>query len=306
MFIQKFEDKVKDTLYVTERRKSSVRSISEVEIDDVLGMFDVIDKCNALQNVVFAATNLDRVPKFGPEDTNVCSIAEKQANLEAVVSELQQRVFCVDTVPDLSGYKIEEVRLAGHFDKVHQRIETLDANLTQKVELLKLACDALGSNVASSSAAVGRPTEAHSLHTSEIIDRSMNLVMFGVRENREASAWRTSVDQALEFLVGRPVESTDMFRIGKFLPNKVRPIIVKLRSQWDKHLILSKRLNLRNYNRDIFIAPDEPLDVHRRNTLDRLKQKAIREGKHVTVSGDLLTVDGVNVYSLKEGPLNRS
>jgi hypothetical protein len=110
----------------------------------------------------------------------------------------------------------------------------------------------------------------------------------------------------LEFLVGRPVESTDMFRIGKFLPNKVRPIIVKLRSQWDKRLIVSKRLNLRNYNRDIFIAPDEPLDVRRRNTLDRLKQKAIREGKHVTVSGDLLTVDGVNVYSLKEGPLNRS
>ena len=59
----------------------------------------------------------------------------------------------------------------------------------------------------------------------------MNLVVFGLAENREANNWHQLINCILESIVGRPVGSSDMFRIGKFHQDKVRPIIVKLHSQ---------------------------------------------------------------------------
>ncbi len=92
-----------------------------------------------------------------------------------------------------------------------------------------------------------------------------------------------------------------MFRIWKFHQDKVRPIIVKLHNQWDKRLILSKRSSLKTSIKVFFIVPDEPLNVRRKICFDRLKQKAIKEGKHVNVANDVLFIDGAEVYSLKNG-----
>ena len=84
-----------------------------------------------------------------------------------------------------------------------------------------------------------------------------------------------------------------MFRIGKFQQDKVCPIIVKLHSQCDKRLILSKQSSLKtSMYKDILIVPDQPLDVRRKICLYRLKHKAIIEGRHVAVVNDVLVIDG--------------
>jgi len=36
----------------------------------------------------------------------------------------------------------------------------------------------------------------------------------------------------LKCINGNDVESTDMFRLGRFVANKTRPIVVKLRTAW--------------------------------------------------------------------------
>ena len=72
-------------------------------------------------------------------------------------------------------------------------------------------------------------------------------------ENREANNWHQSINSVLESIVGRPVESSDMFRIGKFHQGKVCPIIVKLHNQWDKRLILSKRSSLKTSICKVFL-----------------------------------------------------
>jgi hypothetical protein len=66
---------------------------------------------------------------------------------------------------------------------------------------------------------------------------------------------------------------------------------------WDKRLIMSKRSKLKNYDqRGVFIDSDEPVAVRRKQTFDRLKRKAEREGKRVSVSDGTLCIDDTAVF----------
>ena len=76
--------------------------------------------------------------------------------------------------------------------------------------------------------------------------------------------------------------STDMFRLGRFVVNKTRPIIVKLRSAWDRRILLANCIKLKGYgDGKICISPDESLKKRRKRMLKRFKVRAEREGKSV-------------------------
>ena len=136
----------------------------------------------------------------------------------------------------------------------------------------------------------------------------MNIVINGVSEHRDPESWRGEVDDILQFLMGRHVDVADLFRVGgRYREGRTRPIIVKLRSIWDHRLILGCRYKLKDYQSNrIFIHPDEPLDVRRKSTLDRLKRKYESEGKAVVISDGTLTVDNVLIFTLENGFINRS
>jgi hypothetical protein len=96
-----------------------------------------------------------------------------------------------------------------------------------------------------------------------------------------------------------------MFRLGRFSSNKSRPVLVKLRTVWDKRLILSKRSKLKNFSqRGIFVESDEPIAVRRSQIIDRLKRKAEREGKRVCVKEGVLYIDDSAMFSVTDGFLN--
>ena len=61
---------------VNARRSSSQRPASEAEVEDILLIFDVLDNLSdgPLQDIKFAASSLDRLPKYGPEEINICSL----------------------------------------------------------------------------------------------------------------------------------------------------------------------------------------------------------------------------------------
>jgi len=127
-------------------------------------------------------------------------------------------------------------------------------------------------------------------------------LLFGVAVDKDAAVWRQTVDQALQFVVGNLVDVSDMFRVGRF--SRLLPIIVKLRTTWDKRLILSKCNILKDFGEPLFIAADEPLKIRRKNIFARIKSRAEREGKVVSVIAGVLSVDKVAVFSLKDGKLN--
>lgn len=54
----------------------------------------------------------------------------------------------------------------------------------------------------------------------------------------------------------------------------------------------------------MFIASDEPIEVRRKNLLDKLKYRAERAGKRVAVNDGVLIIDDVAEFSLVEGFLH--
>jgi hypothetical protein len=101
--------------------------------------------------------------------------------------------------------------------------------------------------------------------------------------------------------VGRDVGVADAFRLGKFTPDKIRPVLVKLRSAWDRRLVLKTTWKLKSYSERVFVGPDEPLEIRRKRTFERLKYRAGRDSKLVTVENDVLYIDNVATFSLHDG-----
>jgi hypothetical protein len=142
-------------------------------------------------------------------------------------------------------------------------------------------------------------------HQLGVIDRKLNVVVFGVPEDRDAMVWPQMVNDALRHVTNHSVDVADMFRLGRYDSNKKRPVLVKLKAFWDKRLIMSNCYKLKQFSqRGIFIASDEPLEVRRKQTLDRTKYRAERDNKITSVRDGVLVVDDVAVFSLAEGLLN--
>jgi len=78
---------------------------------------------------------------------------------------------------------------------------------------------------------------------------------------------------------------------------------VKLKTAWDRRLVVigAKKLAPCEKFKRIYVSPDEPLDVRRQATLERLKKGAERERKSVNISNGVLFIDNEAVFSLNEG-----
>jgi len=132
-------------------------------------------------------------------------------------------------------------------------------------------------------------------------NRALNLVMFGVPEDRVATVWRKTVDDALRFVHGTEVDVTDLYCV---VQSKTRPVVVKLRSSWDKRIILMNCKKLKDFAIRIFITADESIQVRREKALERWRSRAEKDGKSVEVRDvGILSVDGIQVFSLSDGKL---
>ena len=288
---------------LVERRKSTTRSAHEAEVEDILGIFDLLDGNDALGSTVFAAVNFDRIPHYDPEEINICAVVDRQVRADASIEHLTEAVESLlmsrdeSAMPPVSDTlkKVVEsvtVRLSAAVDVQLKRLESLDTQLRCTPQL--------------SQHTTRSPQQGASVNPGDA-DRAMNIVVFGVAEEKVSSVWHAKLSAALKHVAGRPVDLTDAFRIGKFDANqpRPRPIIVRLRCAWDRRLILSNTRKLAEVGefRRIGIAADEPLEIRRKQTLKRLCDKSTRDGKNVSMSADnsALFIDGNLVFSLKDG-----
>ena len=91
--------------------------------------------------------------------------------------------------------------------------------------------------------------------------RNLNVVLFGLPESGSIVDDKRVVDEALEFLVNKPLHISDMFRLGKFsrTASHPRPLLVKVSSAWDRKLILLHKSRLRDLRiTRLFICEDDP------------------------------------------------
>lgn len=294
--------------FLTERRNSSARPAHEAEVEDVIGILDVADTVQALDGLLFVACNFQAMPKYGPEEFNLAAVVDRQLQLDGIITSLSASVTQIASNPtlDVSNSHGQQVLQSVACD-LKQQLDAFSDGVSRRLDHLNAVCTKLAekASVASPSRARVITSPLRSSQSRDAtIDRSLNLMLFGVSEEKDAAVWRRKVDQVLQFITGKPVDVMDMFRVGRFDQNKLRPIIVKLRTVWDKRIILSKSSMLKNFGEPIFIAADEPLDVRRKNMLVRIQSRAERAGKSVSVVDGVLSVDSVAVFSLSAGKLS--
>jgi hypothetical protein len=272
-----FQDELVDSMVWTERRNSTSRAAHEAETDDILAIFDILDAKSTFESYLFIGTNLAILPKYGPEEINIATIVDRQARMEATVNK-----FSCTFMSDADGLGIQLKAFESNIASQLQKLNGLSEQLTVAV---KSICT--------------QPQRSEP--DANMRDRSTNVVMFGVNESADASVWRQTVIDALRHILGRDVAIDDMFRLGKYAASKVRPVLVHLHSTWDRRLIVSSSFKLKSFDVKIFVSPDEPVEVRRQRQLNRVRAKAEREGKVVSVADGVLSVDDVAVFSVKDG-----
>ena len=85
--------------YVTERRNTSARPAHEAEVEDIIGILDVVDLKHALDGYVFVASDLQAMPKYGPEEINLAVVVDRQVKLDAAISNLSATVQTMASSP---------------------------------------------------------------------------------------------------------------------------------------------------------------------------------------------------------------
>jgi hypothetical protein len=187
---------------------------------------------------------------------------------------------------------------------MQQQLADFNAATSARLEQLSAVCTHLAQSVERSVIPmVTLPPPARTPLPAD--DRALNVVLYGVPEDRSVSVWRHIVDDALRHITDHDVDVVDSFRIGRYADGKVRPIIVKLHTAWDKRLLLIGCKKLKEFTQaKIFLSADLSLDERRKRTFDQLKQRAERDNKVVAVSNGILSIDNVQVYSLSSGKIN--
>ena len=295
--VQRFQAVLSSCALTADRRSSTARAAHEAEIDDIIGIFTAVDLQGALDNTVFAAANLDVLPKFGPEEINFVAIANRQARVETAIDNIAATVgqlAAERSTPSVTG--AEYANLQSTVVDIQSKLDAFTSSVDARLEQLNSVCR-LSASTANN--------ERSSPNAIQHIDRKSNVVVFGIKEDRDATVWRRNVEEALIFVVDRPVDVIDMFRLGRYDAGKTRPILVKLRVVWDTRLLLSNSSKLKHYDQQgIFISADETVEVRRKQTLDRLKYRAERAGKITSIDNGVLIIDGSATFSLLDGFIN--
>jgi len=284
------------SVLLTERRSSTSRPAHEAEVDDIVGIFDALDMQSALYNHMFFTTSLAKVPKYGPEETHIAAVVDRQVETETRISKLACNI-------DKLQHEVLEVsskRKVEALGSMNKKLESLSSAVTGFARGIGASS---GSTLASTSSYISLPNIKTA---SSERDRSMNLIVFGIVEDRDANKWRSKVDAALSFVTGHEVDVVDMYRLRGKSDTKARPILVKLRTVWDQRIIPSHSHKLKQYADLVYIAPDEPLVVRRKRIFDRKKAAADRAGKTVEIIDSVLMVDGIEVYCMKNDAPNRN
>jgi hypothetical protein len=307
LLIGNFSSQLQDCQFVSERRNSATRAAHEAEIDDIVNIIDILDLHGVFDGHKFVACNLDNLPKFGPEELNIAAVVDRQVRVEASIKDISSKVHQLAstqiTAESVATDGSAQLIIQSMVTDMQHKLDAFSQSVSARLDHLNTVC--------SNSLKTANSDQQHEARQSDDADRKLNIVMFGVKEDRDVNVWHNSVQDVLRFVSGRDVDVIDMFRLGRFVgnsdgsPRKPRPILVKLRVFWDRRVILSKCSVLKQYKQaGVFIVPDEPAEVRRKNTFDRLQYRAQREGKKVVVIDGVLSIDDVEVFSLQTGYLH--
>jgi hypothetical protein len=144
-------------------------------------------------------------------DKQITELKQKMDNLNAVQTD---SALTTSTAASLFDDQLKPIT-----DKIQDQLNAFTSACNKLNESLKERMSIIISNS-------GQPSIPSALP----VDRSMNVVIMGVTENRNATVWRETITQALNHAACRQIDIVDAFRLGRFTDGKIRPVLVKLGS----------------------------------------------------------------------------
>jgi ABC-type transporter Mla subunit MlaD len=99
-------------------------------------------------------------------------------------------------------------------DAVSKRLNTVTDTLNGQLRQFESLCQSLKTMTTAATDLVTKSRTSTTTAT-PTDDRSANIIVFGLTEDRNSSVWNAVLSNSLEHVAGRSVEITDAFRIGK-------------------------------------------------------------------------------------------
>ena len=238
------------------RCDSDKRSQFTANLDDILQALEVLDTSDSIPTICCEATQLHRIPPLSLDPVAEQVHCNSQA-LKALSSSIE-------------GFEKKLSSFLSHGNS------TPVATSAQPGLSYAAAASSPLPPVSRQPSVV---SHRHPQRPSPADDRSCNVILFGLPENRSLFESKKVVDEMLEFLSGKPIQIKDMFRLGKYVPStsstsRPRPILIKLCTAWDRMLILLHKTNLRNFHTKRLFLREDVSPGHR---LRRRKSNASAE-----------------------------
>jgi hypothetical protein len=154
-------------------------------------MIETLDDLNALDNIKFTAAALDSLPQYGPNEMNVCAVADKQKKLD-------QDLICLNNKLDetLAGrsvltYSVQDDQLKAVDVAMKEQMQSFIAIRNALNDDMKAVGVTMNDQTQSFTATCTSLVESLRLQAPERstdnntqIDRTMNVVLTGISENR--------------------------------------------------------------------------------------------------------------------------
>ncbi len=222
----------------TEHRRTAQRQI-EADLDDLVDYIACLDEEDQLPQVCVLADQLTSLP--------VAVIAVQNTG-EARYNSSQSE--CLKDIQTKLETLSDELRQSL---KVHDRIDASTGSTNELRQDLEVVHDRIDTSSNSTTIPVSAGLAGKSKPEAMPLDRSRNVIVFGVPESKSLLETELLVSRAFEFAVGRRIELADCFRLGRYNKHheKSRPLLVKLASVWDRRLLLSSKYKLKSFSEAI-------------------------------------------------------
>jgi len=125
--INSSRDKLDNTAFITEQ------AAHDAEYEDIISTMNYLDTNDLLKCVSFAAVELNRLPGYSPEATNICSVTDKQNNFDSKLELLSCSIdeICQAAKSENVGQSRTDVQCSDNFmdesfHSVQQKLDELN------------------------------------------------------------------------------------------------------------------------------------------------------------------------------------
>jgi len=232
----------------TPRRSSEKRTQAAADLEDILLAFSKLDEADKVPQIFCEATDLVKLPPIAADPISDLVLGNK-----ACLQEIEGKIS----------------RLHAQITALQESTVKVEANISTAPSPQLSYADAV--RAVSSSVAGGSGQSVSGLKSAD--KRAGNLIVFGLPEVESLPDLKKSVDELLNFLVGRSVPLNDLFCLGRRKKTsdsevqcRPRPVMLQPLSSWDRRLVLSAVRKLKGYTvSNVYIREDlSPVERQKR------------------------------------------